>query len=98
MEVGWVVGTKSIENLISISGDNPGSSSGQYQEIQIFLGLYNSSSLTSIPLIKINYPRQPLFINLLAPKPEVWLYSTKQHFPKKREKWLSNISNLTTLL
>jgi hypothetical protein len=71
MEVGWVVGTKSIENLISISGDNPGSSSGQYQETQMFLGLYNSSSLTCISLIKTNYPWQPLFNNLLEPKLEV---------------------------
>jgi hypothetical protein len=40
MEVGWVVGTKSIENLISILGDNPGSSSGQYQETQMFFELF----------------------------------------------------------
>jgi len=37
MDVGWVVETKSIENLISLSGDNPGSSSGQHQETQMFL-------------------------------------------------------------
>jgi hypothetical protein len=40
MDVGWVVGTKSIENLISLSSDNPESSSGQHQETQMFLELF----------------------------------------------------------
>lgn len=77
------IGTKSIENLISLSSDNPGSSSRQHQETQMFLELF--ISLLCISLININYPWQPIFNNFLVPRPVVNLCGTQPWFPRKHK-------------